>query len=336
MAKKAPSAPSSKGAAASMGGVGRGATAVVGFAAIAILVALSGGAVPWLPQASKVAAAAGEDTPAARTDSAEFRASPRDSESAGSQAQPSLTTAVVDAATACDDKDKGCRVWADEGECTNNPGYMIRNCPSSCRTCDQLFEPTCDADGPNALKEGDIEATFTHAASLSQYAPTVLSRDPWVLIYDYFLSPEEAAEVIRVGGHDFQRSLAGDGVTPVRTSSTSWCNVPRCENEKIIKTVKQRALDIMRIPEGNSEHLQTLKYEPGQFYRMHHDQNADPKLAWEPRVYTFFLYLSDVEVSAFTTSFISNLWLHMREFQKPLAAGCENRAHRPKAQRVLS
>lgn len=62
---------------------------------------------------------------------------------------------------------------------------------------------------------------------------------------------------------------------------------------------------------------QVLKYEVGQFYKVHHDQNASclnsncrpllPSLlycarlqsphhsAWGPRLYTFFMYLSDVE-----------------------------------------
>ena len=38
-----------------------------------------------------------------------------------------------------------------------------------------------------------------------------------------------------------------------------------------------------------------LRYEPGQFYREHHDQNAAPHSPWGPRLFTFFLYLSDVE-----------------------------------------
>lgn len=39
-----------------------------------------------------------------------------------------------------------------------------------------------------------------------------------------------------------------------------------------------------------------LKYEPGQFYKPHHDITPSQKdLACGPRILTFFLYLSDVE-----------------------------------------
>ena len=37
-----------------------------------------------------------------------------------------------------------------------------------------------------------------------------------------------------------------------------------------------------------------MKYEPGQFYKQHHDQNAAPQSLWGPRVMTFYLYLSNV------------------------------------------
>ena len=42
-------------------------------------------------------------------------------------------------------------------------------------------------------------------------------------------------------------------------------------------------------------HLQVLKYEIGQFYKTHHDQNSPTTSAWGPRMYTFFMYLNDGE-----------------------------------------
>ena len=40
------------------------------------------------------------------------------------------------------------------------------------------------------------------------------------------------------GGHHFERSLAGDGVTPVRTSSTSWCNVDHCLADPLVQVCR--------------------------------------------------------------------------------------------------
>jgi len=49
------------------------------------------------------------------------------------------------------------------------------------------------------------------------------------------------------------------------------------------------------VPYNHSEYFQVLRYEEGQFYRAHHDQQSGH---WTPqgvRLYTFFVYLSDVE-----------------------------------------
>jgi len=52
----------------------------------------------------------------------------------------------------------------------------------------------------------------------------------------------------------------------------------------------------MGIPSENSEDLQLLKYEVGQFYNTHHDYIPHQKdRQCGPRILTFFLYLSDVE-----------------------------------------
>lgn len=54
-------------------------------------------------------------------------------------------------------------------------------------------------------------------------------------------------------------------------------------------------MNITRIPTEYAEYFQILRYEKGQFYRSHHDQQT---AHWTPqgvRVYTFFVYLSDVE-----------------------------------------
>ena len=50
------------------------------------------------------------------------------------------------------------------------------------------------------------------------------------------------------------------------------------------------------VPIENFENFQILRYLPGQYYRTHHDMSEnDNRLASGPRIYTFFLYLSDVE-----------------------------------------
>jgi hypothetical protein len=56
--------------------------------------------------------------------------------------------------------------------------------------------------------------------------------------------------------------------------------------------VAERIANLTRAPIRYQEPFQILKYEVGQFYRQHHDQNSGLFTPQGPRVYTFFMYLS--------------------------------------------
>ena len=199
----------------------------------------------------------------------------------------------------CHDTRVECAAWASQGECKENHAFMLSECKYSCKVCDVNFKAACyrDPEMRPAATAGTINATFARAVSglYSELKPRVLHREPWIVAFDEFLRPSEADHLIKTAGHNFERSLAGDGVTPVRTSSTSWCNVPHCLSDSLFQRVRARIANITRVPWANAEHLQLLRYEPGQFYREHHDQNSPHYSAWGPRLYTFFMYLSDVE-----------------------------------------
>ena len=46
-----------------------------------------------------------------------------------------LVVAADDVETPCDDQHDQCASWAEGGECDANPGYMLRSCRSSCKSC---------------------------------------------------------------------------------------------------------------------------------------------------------------------------------------------------------
>uniref|UniRef100_A0A7S2CWU7 ShKT domain-containing protein n=1 Tax=Haptolina brevifila TaxID=156173 RepID=A0A7S2CWU7_9EUKA len=164
-----------------------------------------------------------------------------------------------------DDNPKQCLSWASTGECTNNPIYMRNNCPVSCDSCADIAKRAkrCHRTLENRplLKAGGVHATFETLLQLM--APThevhVLSRPPqgpWVITIEDFLAEHEIRAMIDKGGHHFERSLAGEGVSPVRTSKTSWCNVPFCESDPVIKSIKNRVANVTGVPLQNSEHVQ--------------------------------------------------------------------------------
>ena len=196
----------------------------------------------------------------------------------------------------CFDQREECESWADAGECAKNSDFMMEVCKYSCAVCNVNFKASCkrDPNEPPAAVAGTIDETFRRALEIyPEYRPRVLHRDPWIVEFQEFLQPHEVDVLKKVAGHNFERSLAGDGVTPVRTSSTSWCNVQHCLKDETIQTVRERISNLTRVPWENAEHLQVLRYHPGQFYREHHDQNSPRYSAWGPRLYTFFMYLSD-------------------------------------------
>jgi hypothetical protein len=157
----------------------------------------------------------------------------------------------------------------------------------------------CDRVGERAISQqpGGLDAIFERAVSaeFDEYSPTVLSTKPWVVTFDRFLKDEEGEAFLRHCNESFARSLAGDQLSEVRTSWQCWCSAPSCLNDPAVRAVTARVSHLLNIPEPHAEYAQIVRYEPGQFYKRHHDQNS---ATWTPqgvRLLTFFMYINHVE-----------------------------------------
>jgi prolyl 4-hydroxylase len=182
-----------------------------------------------------------------------------------------------------------------------------------------------DQDAPVAWLPGDVNQFFLNVTSNPDYAkyePQILSRPsyvngdteetatyaigPWVLTFDNFISDEEADRLIElgakegyarssdVGKRNFDGTFEGK-VSNSRTSTNAWCQ-NGCYNDTLAQQVIQRIAEVTNTPEENSEYLQLLKYQEGQYYRTHHDlityqTERQPGV----RIMTFYMYLNDVE-----------------------------------------
>ena len=98
-------------------------------------------------------------------------------------------------------------------------------------------------------------------------------------------------------------------MTPIqsthRTSFTAWCDNKECLADPDIQRVMERAERLTLLNTTNSEFVQILEYSPGQYYGRHHDFiEGQLLLPCGPRVYTLFMYLSDV-VKGGATEFTS-------------------------------
>lgn len=213
----------------------------------------------------------------------------------------------------CIDQDTHCEEWAYAGECIDNPDWMKANC---CSSCSPDPDDPCSVDPssrPDVYK-GDIGKIFTRLiAEHPQYAPTVHSRDPWLVSFDNVLTDEECAGLVEaVGGRNGEFIRPSTTAKPVRqangqvvltdvpdqirTSHNAWCQHRSCYEHPVHEAVIQRMMGMVGLPPNNAEHMQLLRYGPNEYYRLHHDWIPEQlDAACGPRVFTFFLYLSDVE-----------------------------------------
>lgn len=178
----------------------------------------------------------------------------------------------------CRDRYGFCPRYASEGHCTLNAGWMTLNCPISCEAC-HLLDPAvrCSRQHLNmssvpAYQAGDMDAMF--AGLQDQYGGglgvDVLSRDPWVVAFNDFMSPAEADAIVarqtnwqqstETGGANALGESTGPIKVAARTSFSSWC-FSECENDPLVADVLNRIETVTRIPRGDMEPLQVLKCE---------------------------------------------------------------------------
>ena len=213
---------------------------------------------------------------------------------------------LVEEAMQCADTNAECASWAASGECQKNPRYMLSHCTTSCGTCESKREgcKRQNSTAPMAIP-GGMHAMFERAlTAFPEYQPTALSRPspgtddaPWVLQFENLLTEDQAMAMIAAcPPKGWSASLAGDQLSPVRTSTQCWCDEGGgCMRAEAVHDLTMRMLNVTMLPYENAEYFQVLKYEVGQFYRQHHDQQS---AHWTPqgvRLFTFFVYLSDLE-----------------------------------------
>jgi len=231
----------------------------------------------------------------------------------------------------CIDTDPGCMEWSQKGQCYLNAEYMKNTCCASCSP-DPDDPCTIDPSKRPEVAEGDLSKIFTRAIeNYPQYLPTVLSRDPWVVTFDNLLDDDECAGIIEaVGGKKGEyikpsttakavrgadgRVMLKDVPDQVRTSHNAWCQHRSCYDHPIHERVISRIMDIVDLPHNHAEHMQLLRYGPNEYYRLHHDWIPEQLQAQcGPRVFTFFLYLSDVEEGGGTRFPYLNLTVQPRK-----------------------
>ena len=128
------------------------------------------------------------------------------------------------------------------------------------------FAAACERSNvtPALARRGGVASTFVHAvSSFAAYSPRVLSRDPWLVQFDSFVSADEAHRLVALCEGRFRRSSTTDrrGNASERTSRTCWCeHSARCAHDPLVRQLSQRVADVTRTAVSNAEHFQVLRY----------------------------------------------------------------------------
>ena len=146
-----------------------------------------------------------------------------------------------------------------------------------------------------------LSPTYKEIESFTSSAPY-----PAIKRYDNFLSKEECQQIIKLAKPRLQRSTLGPshGIGKERTSYQTWLKT----NElPCLTRCSKTVAEISKTPPENQEDWQVLRYEPGQQYTPHYDACSETasdykeciedtqKRGWGKRMYTFFIYLNDVD-----------------------------------------
>ncbi len=232
----------------------------------------------------------------------------------------------------CKNEHKMCSEWALVGECDSNPNFMLTKCRESCRVCqserchDKVIDcknlvkehgcytknlkdecrwscSSCDAlknvkecirnpEHKAAIFENTTNYLFQNL--IENYGGLSHSSESWIVTLDDVISHSDCDKIIdSISNESWKPSLIGDGQTSARTSSTYWCESLYCRDNT--KKLRNWVYEKIGIPDEYAEPLQLLRYNQGEYYKPHHDQNSPRSSAWGPRIYTVFFYLSDVE-----------------------------------------
>ena len=108
-------------------------------------------------------------------------------------------------------------------------------------------------------------------------------------IFHDVITPEERNHIMRRSQHELRPSVVSTSQVlneNVRISDTAWLSR---ENDPIIDGVIRKCLKYVDRPIENCESLQVVRYKPGGFYSLHHDDLDQPN----KRMYTFIIGLND-------------------------------------------
>ncbi|KAL1529647.1 hypothetical protein AB1Y20_000588 [Prymnesium parvum] len=160
---------------------------------------------------------------------------------------------------ACVDTHEMCAQWAAAGECENNPSFMLTGCADSCTKCKEGPSGVGQLRTPaerNRRKDrwcGNLDDDCERRAEAGAChngsdAPLRCPGSCRACGFKSILEEAEEANAFIEGcAEHFDRSLAGDQLSPVRTSTQCWCSGNKCGSSAITQAVAHRIANITQV-----------------------------------------------------------------------------------------
>ena len=137
-----------------------------------------------------------------------------------------------------------------------------------------------------------------------------LSSRPRAFIIPKFLSDAECDELVQIAkAEEMAKSTVGGGdgkddgeLRDVRTSQQTWIWPRSAKDSAIVRRLRERTFDLVKMPEDVGEAMQLVHYDTTQHYYGHHDYAHKWESVDNPyvqaggnRLVTIIFYLNDVE-----------------------------------------
>lgn len=145
----------------------------------------------------------------------------------------------------------------------------------------------------SGFRLASLDSILKRAKPYAAHSP---SSNPSIVVMDNFLSAKEVERLAALSATPgFSAALTGRQSmrSSARTSDVSFCNTTECRDDPVHLAIRRRASELTGLPEANQEEMQFVRYEAGQLYSCHHDQQTPPSAPQGPRVWTLLMYLSE-------------------------------------------
>lgn len=201
-----------------------------------------------------------------------------------------------------------------EKNCARGKGWSMVQCAQTCKSCHLLSsEVRCNKTAlgigsMDGMTPGFADATKRRIMfNFKHLKPKIIEEEPLLMHFEEFMPIEDVEELLEYASNKAglkrstgQGSIDKNGVQEQsiiagRTSKNAWC-IGECQQLPAMKRMVRQITNMVGLPPTHFESAQILRYEEGQLYNEHNDMgDKDLTSLSGPRIYTIFVYLTDVE-----------------------------------------